>query len=462
MNSSLASLYQVRATKVLGHYNHSFTIDQKAGLSILYGPNGVGKTKLLEIVKAVTDLDGDQLLQLPFEEISLFYVNGDVLSARRNVANNTAVAADVSQQKIGLELLYKSMPSVESVSWKYNNDDFLDWLAEEPFLGFTEDGSWTDLRSDEPLDNDDLFTRFSTFQRRGRLRRRPLTQQKPPLELANFVEHIPSFLIETQRLRVEQKYDPDIRRSLDRDRRVPPARPPLKIKSQADEIKQRLNEAQTAHSRETQKLDRTFLSRVLAQETSKNWNADAIRERYEVQNQLRNRIGKIASVELDGEVPLPSELSDWALRLLSLYLEDTEKKLEPFKDLLEKIELLEQLVNRRLLNKILEVSERTGLEVRSAPSEVRIPLEQLSSGEQHQIILMYDLLFNVQKGSLVLIDEPEISLHVAWQKAFIPDVKRIAHMVGFQFVVATHSPLIINTDWTYAHSLGTEPVGTGG
>lgn len=87
-------------------------------------------------------------------------------------------------------------------------------------------------------------------------------------------------------------------------------------------------------------------------------------------------------------------------------------------------------------------------------SRSSVPLTALSSGEQHEIILMFDLLFNVQSGSIVMIDEPEISLHIGWQKKFIADVLRISALVGFQFVVATHSPQIIDRWWEYATRLG--------
>ena len=69
---------------------------------------------------------------------------------------------------------------------------------------------------------------------------------------------------------------------------------------------------------------------------------------------------------------------------------------------------------------------------------------------------MYGLLFSVEEGALVLIDEPEISLHVSWQLNFVSDVERIARLGNFQFVVATHSPQIINTWWSSAKQLGPE------
>ena len=39
---------------------------------------------------------------------------------------------------------------------------------------------------------------------------------------------------------------------------------------------------------------------------------------------------------------------------------------------------------------------------------------ELSSGEQHEIVLFYELLFKVPENSLVLIDEPKTSIHILW------------------------------------------------
>lgn len=147
-------------------------------------------------------------------------------------------------------------------------------------------------------------------------------------------------------------------------------------------------------------------------------------------------------------------MDDWELALLELYVQDASEKLKPFEKILERIELLQKLVNKRLLNKTLSINENKGLTIRHNDKNEEIPLTSLSSGEQHQIILLCDLLLNVKEGALVLIDEPEISLHVAWQLDFIPDVIQIAELVGFRFIVATHSPQIINGMWKEAIQLG--------
>ncbi|MDA1003121.1 MAG: AAA family ATPase [Chloroflexi bacterium] len=64
-----------------------------------------------------------------------------------------------------------------------------------------------------------------------------------------------------------------------------------------------------------------------------------------------------------------------------------------------------------------------------------------------QIARRDDLARNASPNSLVLIDEPEISLHVAWQKAFLDDMARIATLANLRFIIATHSPQVIGEWW---------------
>ena len=69
------------------------------------------------------------------------------------------------------------------------------------------------------------------------------------------------------------------------------------------------------------------------------------------------------------------------------------------------------------------------------------------------LVLLYALLFRVDEDSLVLIDEPELSLHVAWQAKFLDDLVRILDLVPLDAVIATHSPQIIGNRWDLALSL---------
>ena len=77
----------------------------------------------------------------------------------------------------------------------------------------------------------------------------------------------------------------------------------------------------------------------------------------------------------------------------------------------------------------------------------KVPIEALSSGEQHQLVLFFELLFEIKENALILIDEPELSLHVAWQKKFVGDLMKIIDLNQFDVILATHSPQLISR-WT--------------
>lgn len=67
----------------------------------------------------------------------------------------------------------------------------------------------------------------------------------------------------------------------------------------------------------------------------------------------------------------------------------------------------------------------------------------LSSGEIQLLVIFTHLYFNpeVQRASVFIVDEPELSLHVQWQEKFVDAV--ISASPDTQFILATHSPSII-------------------
>jgi len=72
--------------------------------------------------------------------------------------------------------------------------------------------------------------------------------------------------------------------------------------------------------------------------------------------------------------------------------------------------------------KKIQISNKKGFIVVSNDERqpnLEIPLSSLSSGEQHLIVLIGQLIFSISEGSLVLIDEPEISFHPEWQEQFL-------------------------------------------
>ncbi|WP_162847518.1 AAA family ATPase [Marinomonas communis] len=67
-----------------------------------------------------------------------------------------------------------------------------------------------------------------------------------------------------------------------------------------------------------------------------------------------------------------------------------------------------------------------------------------SSGELHQLSLLLFIASNIRINSIVLIDEPENSLHPKWQKEYIARLNDLFFIYRPQIVLATHSPLFIS------------------
>ena len=69
--------------------------------------------------------------------------------------------------------------------------------------------------------------------------------------------------------------------------------------------------------------------------------------------------------------------------------------------------------------------------------------QHLSSGEKQLLIFFANLIFNVdtKKVGIFVVDEPELSLHLSWQRIFVE--KTIQINPNMQLIFATHSPEFI-------------------
>ena len=68
-------------------------------------------------------------------------------------------------------------------------------------------------------------------------------------------------------------------------------------------------------------------------------------------------------------------------------------------------------------------------------------LSELSSGESQIVVLLSYFAFHAKSGIPIVIDEPELSLHVEWQNHFVAAVKKVMPL-ECQTIMATHSPEI--------------------
>lgn len=129
-------------------------------------------------------------------------------------------------------------------------------------------------------------------------------------------------------------------------------------------------------------------------------------------------------------------------------LEDKETKIKGFCD----------VCNKYIKSKIFEYDSTTfnfGIFAKFDRDDIyeEIQLSQLSSGEKQIVSLFSHLYLSTQNNYIVLIDEPELSLSVKWQREFLVDIRNGKFCEGL--IAVTHSPFIFDNELRmYTHGIG--------
>jgi hypothetical protein len=89
--------------------------------------------------------------------------------------------------------------------------------------------------------------------------------------------------------------------------------------------------------------------------------------------------------------------------------------------------------------------DREENEISFLSGEQKIKTNQLSAGEKQLLIILMTVLVQDNKPSILFLDEPEISLHIDWQKKLIGYIRELNP--NCQVILATHSPAIIMEGW---------------
>lgn len=118
----------------------------------------------------------------------------------------------------------------------------------------------------------------------------------------------------------------------------------------------------------------------------------------------------------------------------------------------ESIKKFVDICNVYLINKYLEYNEEL-VEVNILNgNDEKIKLENLSSGEKQIISLFAELLLQDYENLFMIIDEPELSLSIEWQKRLLPDIMNTGKCN--LLLATTHSPFVFDNDFDEnAHSL---------
>ena len=126
--------------------------------------------------------------------------------------------------------------------------------------------------------------------------------------------------------------------------------------------------------------------------------------------------------------------------------EETEKKKAEIREPIEKFLMtMNEFINVGEEGKKIEINSMGRVYFKTRFSENHINIQHLSSGEKQLLTFFANLIFKVKnnKSGIFVVDEPELSLHLSWQKIFIEKTLEINRNI--QLIFATHAPEIIGS-----------------
>lgn len=180
---------------------------------------------------------------------------------------------------------------------------------------------------------------------------------------------------------------------------------------------------------------------------------DALKTEMDALNRRRKMYEEFGLIpkEVDDSIikSIPEKSTHEMLIMLGIYVEDYKKRLQRVEKLFDKIVLFLTIINdeHKFTDKSLIIQAPNGkgqdIAFFKATNNQIIKLRQLSSGEKNDFILFYEMIFKTNSSTLLLMDEPEISTHIAWQMLFSREVDEICKRTGMQALIATHSPNIV-------------------
>lgn len=125
-------------------------------------------------------------------------------------------------------------------------------------------------------------------------------------------------------------------------------------------------------------------------------------------------------------------------QILRPFIEANAARLDALDAIQTTIRTFVDSINSFYHNKRLVFHLRGGIKV-FTPEGKRIPTYKLSSGEQELLLLFCDVLIARRASTIFIIDEPELSLNITWQRILIDALLTLAGGAPIQFLLATHS-----------------------
>lgn len=436
----------IRVSSLFGLYTYSIPTDgELSNAAILYGDNGVGKSTLLRLVFHLLSAGNNRghrtaLYKTEFRELEVILSSGVTLKAS-TLGNQTekSLALEIILQDKKLAI-WEYRPRIEG---RYSEDETV-------FVELDEKGRH-------------VIRTISTRRQDRELKGVPRGEKA---YLDALKKHVPALFIlnADRRLDSDSVADPsdevELRRTMQfgepkrinelvaRSREIALSQA---LSSAARWISRKAVQGTNLGSMNVHSVYGDVLKHLVGRgnrSTEENSSPVSIPELLDQLHAIDSKSKEHARYELATHLPTndfkkalggrATTKTALAAELINPYVKSVERRLAAVEPIYQLIDRFVMIVNGLLTDKRIDFKLSQGFTIQN---RLQAPLSpaQLSSGEQQLLLLFCYVLTARDTPTIFMIDEPEISLNIKWQRQLVQSLLDITEGASIQFVFASHS-----------------------
>ncbi|MGL5616200.1 MAG: AAA family ATPase [Sarcina sp.] len=453
-----SKLNYIQINGLFNNYKYKFKFDNKINLFI--AENGSGKTTILNIIVSVLNNDIEKLIKMPFSNIEVG-IEGKKFVIDKKDLENRRLKNDIDEMLMDFKkyMSPREYRIIRNTVLNSNYDDYDD-LRQHLIYSIERTREYSEGYTD--IFYKKLLYRMDEFNYR--------VNSKDFKKIKNDIKEISKLLNE------EIVYMPTFRRveeELDSILNIPlKNNNELKYKINNSSINFGIRDVEKTLNDLTNKLkeDATdlyarmnaeVLNDLLSNKVKLTYSEKSIIDKEKI-DIVVGRIGKEKIREVDKLLEFINNKNNINVEnrdFLEYYIFKLINIYEIQKGIDDKIKRFINVCNKYLVNKNLEYNEVSPkVTIVNKYTKEEVLFINLSSGEKQILSLFSKVYLNLTRKCIFVIDEPELSLSILWQKNLINDLIK-SKMIGL-LIGATHSPFIFDDNLIeYANELESYKVG---
>jgi energy-coupling factor transporter ATP-binding protein EcfA2 len=332
-------IQQISVSGLFGIFDHVIPLNVDERITIIHGPNGFGKTAMLRMLNGFFNSRYSVFRTIPFTKFRVEFDNGSSVEVVKSPENSEK---SKKRDNISFDFYESRLEKVSFPLRATRNPPDLDFPVDIlddmiPELRRVSSKTWRYLPTGETLSLNEVIDRFEDIlPSKSKLR-----EETEWLESLKNDIHVR--LIESQRL---------LNVVPSRSSRLYSGAPSMlpTVSAYSEEIAQLIQSKLAEYGTTSQSLDRSFPARVVQQQLSPDLTDEQLRHQLNELEETRSRLIEVGLLDKDENSDFqiqPQSIDESTKNILSVYVEDVEKKLSVFSEIASKIDLLRRIVNNK-------------------------------------------------------------------------------------------------------------------